>query len=127
MGSNNIGEDRYDFKGVFIPKEIWLSREMKAMEKMIFIEIWALDRDFGCIAKNDHFVDMFNLSERQVREHIKNLKDKGLVEVVINKRDDTRVMKVVGKYARVSQQDIQQLGFMKRELVDKFTSSTREG
>ena len=77
-------DNRYAFKGVFVPKEIWVSKELKAMEKLIFVEIYALDREFGCVANNAHFADMFGLKDRMVRNWIKSLKDKGLVEVEID-------------------------------------------
>ena len=32
-----------DFKGVWIPKEIWLSTDLKVMEKLILVEIDSLD------------------------------------------------------------------------------------
>lgn len=120
MGRRHINADDYDFKGVFIPKEVWLSAEMTPTEKMMFIEIYALDREFGCVAKNEHFQGIFGLSERQVREYLKRLKDKGLIAVEIKKENDTRVIRVRGKYARVSEADIAKLGFLKKGLVDKF-------
>ena len=109
-----------DFKGVWIPKEIWLSREMTPTEKLIFTEIYSLDREFGCTAKNEHFQEFFGLSERQVRDYIKRLRDKGLIEVQQNKANDSRTIRVIGKFARVSEEDIAKLGFLRAELVDKF-------
>src|SRR5437868_2821997 len=114
----NIGQ--YDFKGVFIPKEIWLSQEMTAIEKLIFVEIWALDRKFGCVADNEHFAVIFGIKERTVQQNLKNLKDKELISVEINKADDSRVIRVAGKYARVSEEEMAKQDFLRRELVHKF-------
>lgn len=56
-----------DFKGVWIPKEIWLSPELSLMEKVLFVEIHSLDNERGCYASNRHFAEFFGLSERQIR------------------------------------------------------------
>ena len=112
--------DDYDFKGVFVPKEIWVSREMAGSEKLILIEIHALDRKFGCVADNEHFALLFGMSVRQVQRYIKELKEKGFVSVEINKANDTRVMSVIGKYARIKDEDLERLGSLKKLLVDKY-------
>ena len=93
---------------------------MTPTEKLIFTEIYSLDRDFGCTAKNEHFMDFFNLSARQVREYIKRLKDNGLISVALNKAKNSRTIRVVGKFARVSEKDIAKLGFLRGQLVDKY-------
>ena len=63
------GEFR-DFKGVFIPKEIWLTSELTPTEKLVWAEINSLDREFGCVADNPHFSKVLKLSERQVQDYI---------------------------------------------------------
>lgn len=115
-------DNKYAFKGVFIPKDIWVSKELKAMEKLIFVEIYALDREFGCIANNNHFSEMFGLSERQVREYIKRLKDRKLIEVELNKVKDTRTIKVIGKFMRVSNTDAKLYGISKEQLKKRFSA-----
>ena len=114
-------DSRYAFKGVFVPKEIWVSKQLKAMEKLIFVEIYALDREFGCVANNAHFADMFGLKERMVRGWIKSLKDKGLVEVTLDKAKDTRTIHVVGKFKRVSDSDAAKFGLAKANLLKKMS------
>jgi len=37
-----------DFKGVWIPKDIWLSENLSLMEKVLFVEIHSLDNERGC-------------------------------------------------------------------------------
>lgn len=122
MQMENNFDNRYAFKGVFVPKEIWVSKELKAMEKLIFIEIYALDRDFGCIADNAHFADMFGIKDRMVRNWIKSLKDKGLIEVEINKAKDTRTIRVVGKFKRVTDEEAVQYGLAKKCLSKKLAA-----
>ena len=115
-------DDRYSFKGVFVPKEIWVSKQLRAMEKLIFIEIYALDRDFGCVADNSHFAEMFGIKDRMVRGWIKSLKDKGLVSVEINKANDTRTIRVIGKFKHVTDDQSVQFGIDKKQLASKLSA-----
>ena len=43
-----------DFKGVWIPKHIWLTDDLGWTEKMLLVEIDSLDREHGCFASNEH-------------------------------------------------------------------------
>src|SRR6266498_4318817 len=64
-----------DFKGIWIPREIWLSDQLSLMEKVLFVEIHSLDNERGCFASNKYFADFFSMSERQIRTHIGSLKE----------------------------------------------------
>ena len=119
MGAKRIHHER-DFKGVYIPKEIWLTPELTGYERLIFMEIYSLDRAFGCIAENAHFADWLGISERQVQDYIKRLKDKGLITVALNKVKDTRTIKAAGRYARISEEQIMEIGFLKSQLASKW-------
>ena len=76
------------------------------------------------MAGNDHFAEMFGITERTVQRVIKSLKDKSLVEVAVKKSDDTRVLRVLGRFARLSNQDVTKLSVLKAELVRKLTHHT---
>jgi hypothetical protein len=41
-----------DFKGVWIPKEIWISSQLSLFEKVLFVEINSLDNERHCYAGN---------------------------------------------------------------------------
>lgn len=105
-----------DFKGVWIPKEIWLSEELSLMEKVLFVEIHSLDNADGCYASNRYFAEFFNISERQIRTYIGTLKSKGFVYVEIKNRND-RVIRVAGKYARAKEADMRQLRHEREKLI----------
>ena len=61
--SNN---DR-DFKGVWIPKAIWLDERLNALDKIILTEIDSLDNgERGCFASNKHIADFCQCSETKV-------------------------------------------------------------
>ena len=118
MGKGDILQR--DFKGVFIPKEVWLSSELKPAEKMMWAEINSLDREFGCVANNDHFETVLQLSERRVQVYIKRLKDKGLISVEIDKNKDTRTIRCIGKYARISTKEIEHLNALRKNLIGRW-------
>lgn len=86
------------FKGVWIPKEIWLNKELTPLEKMYLVEIDSLDdEETGCFASNKHFNEMFGQTGSNISRIIENLKDKGWIEVeyiYIGKEIDKRVIKI---------------------------------
>jgi len=64
-----------DFKGVWIPKDIWLNKELSMIEKVILIEIDSLDNEYHCIASNEYFAEFCNCGVSTVTRAIKHLKD----------------------------------------------------
>src|SRR5438034_1958970 len=109
-----------DFKGIWIPKEIWLSEQLSLMEKVLFVEIHSLDNERGCFASNRHFAEFFGISERQIRTHIAALKEKGFVSVSIKNRNG-RIIRAVGKYARVRDEDLRRLKQSREDLIHRWT------
>tara|TARA_R110002049_G_scaffold309180_1_gene518103 strand:- start:4952 stop:5662 length:711 start_codon:yes stop_codon:yes gene_type:complete len=65
-----------DFKGIWIPKEIWLSKDLTLQEKVFLVEISSLDNSKGCYANNKYFSDFFGISKTRVSLVIKSLVDK---------------------------------------------------
>lgn len=74
--------DNRDFKGVWIPKEIWLNEELTWQDKIILTEIDSLDNEEHCIAGNDYLAKFCQCSERKVSESISKLTKLGLIEVI---------------------------------------------
>jgi len=110
-----------DFKGAFIPKDIWVNSELSGDEKLMWGEIFALDNKFGCIASNEHFMKMFGYAnERKPQRLIKSLKEKGYISVEIDKRNHSRVMNVVGKYRHLDADHMSDLEAMRADLLGKF-------
>ena len=85
-----------DFKGIWIPKEIWLNKSLTMMEKLFFIEIDSLDNAHGCFASNAHFSEMFELSKNRCTEIIKSLEKKGFLSVELL-REGKQIMKRIIK------------------------------
>ena len=63
-----------DFKGVWIPKRVWLDARLSALDKIILAEIDSLDKgDRGCWASNKHIADFCQCSETKVSTAISKL------------------------------------------------------
>lgn len=70
------------FKGVWIPAELWLDHSLSITEKVMMVEIGSLqDPVRGCYASNSHFARFFGLSSSRVSEIISALSAKGLLRV----------------------------------------------
>ena len=69
-----------DFKGIWIPKEIWLHQELSIEEKVLLAEIESLDGEDGCFASNEYFTKFFNWRERKLQDHLAKLKNLDLIK-----------------------------------------------
>lgn len=48
-----------DFKGIWIPKELWECKELSTSEKIVLLEIDSLDTgEDGCYASIKHFAEL---------------------------------------------------------------------
>jgi len=63
-----------DFKGVWIPKEIWLDKRLNALEKCILVEIDSLDNANHCYASNKYLAELMGCSEWKIGDTITKLK-----------------------------------------------------
>ncbi|MBB6713933.1 hypothetical protein [Clostridium gasigenes] len=52
-----------EFKGIWIPSELWINKDLSVMEKIFLVEITSLDREKGCYASNGYFSEFFSLSK----------------------------------------------------------------
>lgn len=89
-----------DFKGVWIPKEVWLDRKLSLLEKFFLVEIDSLDNKDGCFASNDYFSNFFYISKSRCTQVISSLKTKGYITVTINRKGSNvskRIIKVFKK------------------------------
>jgi len=93
-----------DFKGIWIPKEVWLNKELKITEKVFLVEIDSLDNEKGCWASNKYFADFFGITKGRCSQIISSLKSKGLITITLKregKEVKSRIIKVVNKLNRV--------------------------
>lgn len=87
-----------DFKGVWIPRNVWLSNELTLQEKVILVEIDSLDNKDGCFASNEYFSEFFGLSVRQIQRCISSLEKSGYIESFVDKsKGNKRTIRVTTK------------------------------
>lgn len=80
--TNTAQEFNRDFKGVWIPKAVWLDRRLNALDKIILAEIDSLDQgERGCYASNQYIAEFCQCSERKVSEAISKLTEYGYIWV----------------------------------------------
>ena len=78
MGGFELNRNR-DFKGIWIPKEIYLDQELNWTEKILLMEIDSLDNKDGCYAKNKYFADFLGKSEGYISQCISKLTKLGYI------------------------------------------------
>lgn len=93
------------FKGIWIPKEIWLDKNLNWVEKVLLVEINSLDNEDGCFATNAYFADFFGLSKDRISNLISQLAEKGYISVEMrykpnSKQIDKRIVKSNYTYRR---------------------------
>lgn len=70
------------FKGVWIPRDIWLDNNLTMLDKIILIEIDSLDNDEHCRASNKYFANFCNCTETKVSLAIKKLLNLGFISQI---------------------------------------------
>lgn len=106
-----------DFKGIWIPKEIWLDSNLTWSEKMLLVEIDSLATlEKGCFATNEYLSDFFNLSKDRISKLISSLKSKGYIEVkLIYKKDTKQILK----------REITTIGYRQKQLEGIVNNAER--
>lgn len=124
--NENVERHERDFKGVWIPREVWLSTELSLMEKVIFVEIHSLDNERGCFASNAYFAEFFGVSVRQIATYVASLKKKGYIESTLVNGFE-RTIRVTGKYAYPNANERRKLRMNMDRLADGMRYSVRSG
>lgn len=90
-------ENNRAFKGIWIPKEVWESKELTLQQKVMLVEIDSLDNEKGCYASNKYFSEFFGISSGRVSQVINELIDKGYLNAEYIKEDNQilgRILKI---------------------------------
>ena len=89
MGFNT--EQQRAFKGVWIPAEIWLNEDLSLQEKALLADIDSFCSCYeSCYASNEHFAKFIGVSTRRIKDIIKGLEDKKLIEREIVYKQGTK-------------------------------------
>lgn len=90
-----------DFKGVWIPRVVWLDERLNMLEKGILAEIDSLDMsDSGCFASNKYIADFCQCSERTVTSAISKMVELGYLESKLSNGGQRILRSRLAKFAR---------------------------
>lgn len=103
-----------NFKGIWIPRDLWLDKRLTYFEKILAAEIDSLDDETQhCHASNKYFMEFFNENERTIRRAICKLKALGIIDLV----------SFDGKIRRLKS-NLQTIYILKQTTPDKFDRGT---
>jgi len=104
--------EKREFKGVWIPKEIWLSDDLTLQEKVFLVEIDSLNNERGCFASNKYFAKFFKLTKQRVSQVIKSLEKKEYLSITYiykGKEISERIIKTVSSKFDTYQDDLEEV------------------
>lgn len=78
------------FLGVWIPKEIYLHKELTPTEKLLMAEIMSFSKNGVCFASNEHFAEFLGVSRRHVSRMIGNFVKLKLVKIDFTYKEGTK-------------------------------------
>ena len=103
-------ERNRDFKGVWIPKEIWLNENLTTLEKIILIEVDSLDNEDHCVAGNEYLAQFCQCSEWKVSDAIKKLQALGYIQIISfdgrHRRIRSCLRKFQGQHLEIPEADL---------------------
>jgi len=94
-----VKNQQREFKGIWIPKEIWLNDELSLQEKVMLAEIDSFESKNGCFASNAYLGSIIRLSASRVSSIISRLIsldyiNSRLIYRVHSKQVETRILTV---------------------------------
>lgn len=118
-----------EFRGIWIPAEIWLDKDLSALDKVIFAEIDSLDLDdTHCYASNEYLAQFCNCSVRSASASIQLLISKGYIEVISfdgrRRVLQSRLAKSARQISKISEADLQNLPAI--NIDDNHSRETKE-
>lgn len=86
-----ISEGR-DFKGIWIPERLYLTREFTPNEKFLLLEIYSLTnkKNRECFANNKHFADFVGLKENTVQKMMLKFENSGYIKRNYEYKENTK-------------------------------------
>jgi uncharacterized phage protein (TIGR02220 family) len=90
-----------NFKGVWIPKNVWLDKDLTLMEKCFLVEVDSLDNENGCFASNAHFSEFFAISKGRCTQILKSLEKKEYIKITLIRNGKQVIKRVIRILNRV--------------------------
>lgn len=82
-----------EFKGVFIPKSIYLNKCLSWTEKILLVEIDSLSKnDKGCFASDQYLSEHLQVTEKTVSNLLSKLKKDGLITTIYDHKAGRTIM-----------------------------------
>ena len=112
-----------------LPADVRYNPNISATEKILYSEITALTISTGeCWAGNEYFARLYNLSTRSITRMIKNLKDNGLIEIELVRRENSneiekRIIRLRGIDKNVVGYRQKCLGGIDKNVLENNTSN----
>lgn len=104
-----------DFKGVWIPKNIWLNKQLNFLDKVILIEIDSLNsEEQPCFARNQYFADFCQCSPRHITRVLTKLVNLGYIKITVAENGQRYIQTIVDKMSTP------------QSRVDKMSTSPRQ-
>ena len=116
--------DNRDFKGVWIPKKVWLDTRLNALDKVILMEIDSLDQgEKGCYASNEHLAEFCQCSKTKVSTAISKLIKCGYLYI---QNFDGRKRELKSRVSNFERQDIKNCNADIQNLKESNTDSNTD-
>ncbi len=112
-----------------LPADVRYNENLTANEKILYSEITSLTYATGeCWAGNEYFARLYNLSTRSITRMIKNLKDNGLIEIELVRRENSneiekRIIRLRGIDKNVVGYRQKCLGGIDKNVLENNTSN----
>ncbi|MCM8526965.1 MAG: helix-turn-helix domain-containing protein [Lentisphaeraceae bacterium] len=89
--------EKRNFKGVWIPADLWLDNDLTILQKALLVEIESLDNGEGCWKSNSTFADFFNCGTATITRAVKDLKKLGYINTSrkITESGEIRVINLI--------------------------------
>ena len=121
-----------NFKGIWIPKDIWLCDELTPIQMLVLMQIDSLDGKFGCTASNAHISTFFGVHLQTISDHIQTLQKKGFIncEYQDNDKSKARTIRCTTKFKLITAGIVEELAdyqeFKKLRRVKENTEGVKE-
>lgn len=81
-----------DFKGIWIPERLYLTRELTPNEKFLLLEIYSLTKSNSreCFASNKHFADFVGLKENTIQKMMLKFENAGYIKREYKYKEGTK-------------------------------------
>lgn len=113
-----------DFKGVWIPKKVWLDTRLNALDKVILMEIDSLDQgEKGCYVSNEHLAEFCQCSKTKVSTAISKLIKCGYLYI---QNFDGRKRELKSRVSNFERQDIKKCNADIHNLKESNTDSNTD-